>query len=98
MRDEMALFEELGLNHALWVWDPDWPPWNEGVNVLNFRFGPDPENATDMDNELQSVIIDFWARNTVRPSNFGEGEHEPGKGMLEDVTSLVLFHRGYPNR
>jgi len=91
MRDEMALFEELGLNHALWVWDPEWPPWNEGVNALNFRFGPDPENATDVDNELQSVITDFWARNTVRPSNFSSEGHGPGKGKLENVTHWFYF-------
>ena len=91
MRDEMTLFEELGLNHALWIWDPDWPPWNEGVNFLNFRFGPDPENATDVDNELQSVITDFWAHNAVRPSNFGVEEHEPGKGRLDGVTNWFYF-------
>jgi len=26
MRDEMELFEQRGMNHALWVWDPAWPP------------------------------------------------------------------------
>jgi hypothetical protein len=70
MRDEMAFFEALGLNYALWVWDPEWRPWNEGVNFLNFRFGPDPENVTDVENELQSVIADYWSHNTVRPSLF----------------------------
>jgi cysteinyl-tRNA synthetase len=88
MRDEMALFEELGLNHALWVWDPVWPPWNEGVNALNFRFGPDLENVTDVENELQSVITDFWARNTIRPSNF---YIETRESKLEDVTHWFYF-------
>jgi hypothetical protein len=73
LRDEMELFERLGLNHALWVWDPDWRPWNEGVNAFNFRYGPDPGVATDTENELQAVITGYWARNTVRPSNFNEG-------------------------
>ncbi len=72
MHDQMTLFEELGLNYALWVWDPVWQPWNENVNHLSFRFGPDPENATDVDSELQDVITSFWARNTVRPSDFME--------------------------
>jgi hypothetical protein len=71
--DEIALFEQFGMNHALWVWDPEWRPWNEGVNTFNFRYGPEPENTTDVENELLSVITDFWARNTVRPSNFYEG-------------------------
>jgi hypothetical protein len=70
MRTEIALFEELGLNHALWVWDPEWQPWIDGVNALNFRLGPDPENLTDVQNELQLVITEFWARNIFRPSNF----------------------------
>lgn len=70
MRDEMTLFEELGINYALWVWDPDWTPWTENANGFNFRSGPDPENAAPMENDLQDVILEFWARNTVRPSNF----------------------------
>jgi hypothetical protein len=37
---------------------------------MNFRYGPDPENAAPMENDLQAVILEFWARNTVRPSNF----------------------------
>jgi cysteinyl-tRNA synthetase len=91
MRDEMSLFEELGLNYSLWVWDPDWPPWNEGVNGLNFRFGPDPENVLDMENELQTVITDFWARNTVRPFSFGNDNDEPGKGKFENVSYWFYF-------
>ncbi|MFZ5912272.1 MAG: glycoside hydrolase family 5 protein [Chloroflexota bacterium] len=70
MRDEMELFEERGMNHAFWVWDPNWQPWNEGVNGMNYRYGPDPENITPVENDLQDVIFEFWARNTVRPSNF----------------------------
>ena len=68
--DEISLFEQSGMNYALWVWDPYWPAWNEGVNTLNFRYGPDPENTTDVENELLSVITTFWARNTLRPSSF----------------------------
>ncbi|MBN1304110.1 MAG: cellulase family glycosylhydrolase [Anaerolineales bacterium] len=68
MHDEMAAFEDLGLNYALWVWDPDWRPWNEGVNSLNFRYGPDPDNTTGTPNQLQDVITGYWARNQVRPS------------------------------
>ncbi len=70
LRDEMELFEEQGLNYALWVWDPDWSPWTEEVNVFNFRFGPDPQNKTVLDNAVESVIAEFWTRNTVRPSLF----------------------------
>ena len=69
MDDEMALFEEQSLNHALWVWDPDWRPWNEGVNAFTFRFGPDPDNDTEVSSSaLLEVIRGYWGRNEVRPS------------------------------
>jgi hypothetical protein len=70
MRDEMNIFEELGINHALWVWNPDWAPWTESVTEFNFRYGADLQNTAPIENDLQSVILEFWARNTVRPSNF----------------------------
>ena len=70
LRDEMGLFEQRGMNHAFWVWDPHWMPWSENVNGMNYRFGPEPDNVTALDNELLAVIIEFWARNSVRPSNF----------------------------
>ncbi len=70
MRDEMDIFEVLGVNYALWVWDPDWQPWTSSVNGMNFRYGPDPENAVPVNNGLQDIILEFWARNTLSPSNF----------------------------
>jgi hypothetical protein len=70
MRDEMDIFEAYGLNHALWVWNPDWKPWDTSVNGMNFRYGADPKNTTPVKNDLQAVILEFWARNTLRPSNF----------------------------
>ncbi len=70
MRDEMDLFEQRGMNHAFWVWDPHWRPWSENVSGMNYRFGPDPVNVTPFENDLLAVILEFWNRNTVRPSNF----------------------------
>ncbi len=68
--DEMALFERLGLNNALWVWDPAWEPWVGQVNDFTFRFGPDPANhAEQTADELTDVIARYWRRNSVRPSN-----------------------------
>jgi len=65
----MALFEERAMNHALWVWDPDWRPWNEGVNAFTFRFGPDPDNDSEVSSSaLLEVIRGYWGRNRVRPS------------------------------
>jgi len=70
MRDEMDIFENLGVNYALWVWDPDWKPWAESATDFDFRFGPDPENVTPVENDLQGAITSFWMRNTMRPSSF----------------------------
>ncbi|MDD2921181.1 MAG: cellulase family glycosylhydrolase [Anaerolineales bacterium] len=70
MRDEMDLFEQRGMNHAFWVWDPHWKPWSESVNGMNYRYGPDPKNTAAVDNDLLDVIINFWERNTLRPSAF----------------------------
>lgn len=78
MRDEMTIFEKMGLNYALWVWDPIWQPWNQGVNFLNFRYGSNPKNTTAVENELQNIIIKFWEKNTLRPSDF----------MQEDNTAV----------
>ena len=70
MDDQMDLFEQRGMNHALWVWDPSWEPWTEEVNAFNFRHGPDPNNHTDVESsDLMDVIIEYWGRNTIRPSS-----------------------------
>jgi hypothetical protein len=68
--DEMDLFEARGMNHALWVWDPAWEPWDEVVDAFNFRHGPDPQNHQDVESsDLMDVILDYWGRNTIRPSS-----------------------------
>jgi hypothetical protein len=70
MDDEMNLFEARGINHALWVWDPAWEPWDEVVDAFNFRHGPDPQNHQDVESsDLIDVILDYWGRNTIRPSS-----------------------------
>jgi hypothetical protein len=69
MDDEMDLFEERGMNYALWVWDPSWPPWADN-DAFNFRHGPDPQNHANVtSSNLMDVIVDHWGRNTVRPSS-----------------------------
>ncbi len=70
MDDQMDLFQERGINHALWVWDPAWPPWAQDVDAFNFRHGPDPDNHTEVESsELMDVILDHWGRNSLRPSS-----------------------------
>jgi hypothetical protein len=70
MDDQLGLFEELGMNHLLWAWDPAWEPWTSSVNGMNYLYGPDPANASPVDSELLDVITRYWSRNTVRPSAF----------------------------
>jgi len=69
MTDIMNLFEQRGMNHALWAWSASWEPfaWNDG---FNFRNGLDPENHKDaMPNDLADAISENWRLNTLRPSN-----------------------------
>jgi hypothetical protein len=69
MDDEMALFEQRGMNHTFWVFDPAWPPYRESVDDFNFQHGPDPNNHQDMaSGALLDVILANWSQNTVRPS------------------------------
>ncbi len=69
IRDEMELFEERGLNYALWEWQPYWEPLISKNSDFNFRHGPDPDNHTDvLENELLDAIVSFWAKNTIHPS------------------------------
>jgi len=73
MDDQMDLFEQRGMNHALWAWDPAWEPFAEN-DSFNFRHGPDPANHADVaSNDLMDVIVKYWGRNTLRPSNAIEG-------------------------
>ncbi len=68
MDDEMTLFEQRDMNHALWVWDPAWEPWTQEVDDFNFRHGPDPNNHTDVaSSDLMDVIVEHWGQNTIWP-------------------------------
>ena len=68
MDDQMDLFEQRGLNYALWEWSTSYMPFVTEVNAFNFRHGPDPDNHSDTSNALQDVIAAHWAQNVVRPS------------------------------
>jgi len=70
MDDQMDLFEQQGMNHALWSWDPSWAPWTEENDAFNFRHGPDPDHHADVaSSDLIDVISEYWRRNTIRPSS-----------------------------
>ncbi|MCD4749275.1 MAG: cellulase family glycosylhydrolase [Thermoanaerobaculales bacterium] len=71
MSDQMQQFEDRDMNYALWAWEPSWAPWAEEVHAFNFRFGPDPQNVTDVaSSDLLDAIQNKWSRNTIRPSTF----------------------------
>ncbi|MFB0535273.1 MAG: glycoside hydrolase family 5 protein [Anaerolineae bacterium] len=70
MDDQIELFEQRGMNHALWAWDPSWKPWTKENDAFNFRHGPDPDHHADVaSSDLTDVIVKYWGRNTIRPSN-----------------------------
>jgi cysteinyl-tRNA synthetase len=73
MDDQMDLFEQRGMNHALWLWDPSWEPWTRENDAFNFRHGPNPNNHADVESsDLMDVIVEHWGRNSTRPSNLAE--------------------------
>jgi len=68
MDDQMDLFEQRGMNHALWMWETSWPPYAEEVDAFNLRHGPDPHVHVDIESsDLMDVIFDYWERNAMRP-------------------------------
>lgn len=69
MRDQMNYLEQRGMNYAVWVWDSGWEPWRTwGSKAMNYLFGPDPNNYTEVPNALMNEILQAWSRNTIRPS------------------------------
>ncbi|MEA3309680.1 MAG: MJ1477/TM1410 family putative glycoside hydrolase [Chloroflexota bacterium] len=71
MDDELDLLEQQGVNYALWVWESSWEPFAEEVTAFNFRYGPDLASRADVETSaLQTVIYEYWGRNTVRPSSW----------------------------
>lgn len=82
MDDQMDLFEQRGLNHALWAWDPAWEPWTQVVDAFNFRHGPDPNNHADVESSaLMDIIFEHWGHNTIHPSSMPP----PASACLSDA-------------
>ena len=69
MDDQMDLFEQRGMNYALWLWEVSWRPYAREVDAFNFRHGPNPGRHRDVvSSDLMDVISEHWGRNTARPS------------------------------
>jgi len=66
--DLMYSLEDVGANYALWLWESDYPGIN--YNEFNFRFGPNHHEKMEIStSRFMQVLIEFWNRNQVRPSN-----------------------------
>jgi len=72
MDDQMSLFEQFGMNQALWEWSTSWQPFAEDTNDMDYRLGAETDHLSPVPNELWDVVQKYWSRNTVRPSNFTE--------------------------
>jgi hypothetical protein len=70
--DELELMEKLGINHAIWMWYREWEAWkdNAEMNDFNFRMTAIANQSKIADTPLFAVLRKFWARNTIRPSNW----------------------------
>ncbi|MFH0980296.1 MAG: cellulase family glycosylhydrolase [Planctomycetota bacterium] len=70
MDDLMDLFEQRGMNHVFWEWQPSWPEQQLYNDAFNFLHGADPDNHEDLDtSDHIEAVRKYWNRNTLRPSN-----------------------------
>ncbi len=67
MADTMAIYESMGVNHAYWLWEVQYPL---DFDEFNLRRGPDYDHHEDVETSaLIEVIKANWKLNVVRPSN-----------------------------
>jgi Cellulase (glycosyl hydrolase family 5) len=59
---QQKLLEELGINYAIWKWDPQ---ACIGDDDFNFRHGQFFETHVDTDNKLAGIIKEFWDHNKI---------------------------------
>jgi hypothetical protein len=68
MADQMALFEQRGLNQALWLWAPADPRFTDYTHEFNPLLGPDPAHRQEVQTSaLLEVIKQNWQLNVLRP-------------------------------
>jgi hypothetical protein len=64
LRDEMDRFERLGVNYALWMWYPEWPPLREIDSAFNFRLGANPASRREVaSSPAWKALRGFWDKN-----------------------------------
>ena len=67
LEDTLSLFEGLGLNHAIWLWESSLPSIT--YDQFNYRRGKNSDQHQDiLSNELLKVLKRNWKRNAIRPS------------------------------
>jgi hypothetical protein len=90
MDDLMAIFEQLHMNHALWLWDTSWEPHAE-EDAFDFRHGSDPNHHSDVESSpLMDVIKKYWALNTLYPTAVGNERATSPAGQ-------IALGQNYPN-
>lgn len=68
--DELAILNALGVNSAVWSWQPSWGP-TRALDDFAFRHGPKPRNHKPVANALATAIAKAWSKNDLRPSDLG---------------------------
>jgi hypothetical protein len=64
--DQLDLVEKLGMNHAIWKWDPD---TCQGDDDYNFLHGQTFSSHTESPSPLRTIITTSWQRNSLRPGS-----------------------------
>ncbi len=71
LEEVISLFEEQGLNHAVWLWESS---INLGYDQFDYKKGLDPKSHADRPgNPLLKVLARAWSRNGLRPSSLKGG-------------------------
>ncbi|MDP8219073.1 MAG: endo alpha-1,4 polygalactosaminidase [Candidatus Theseobacter exili] len=68
MYDQIKKFEKNSMNHAVWLWETSWRPYEKEVDAFNFRHGPNPNRHKAVESsKLETIIKTFWNKNVARP-------------------------------
>ena len=68
---EMSLFEEIGVNYAIWEYSTYYEPFRTEIDDFNYFFGTDKNNKNDQyNNILLNILKKYWLKNKIFPSNY----------------------------
>ena len=67
----MSLFEEIGVNYAIWEYSTYYEPFRTEIDDFNYFFGTDKNNKNDQyNNILLNILKKYWSKNKIFPSNY----------------------------